>query len=112
MCAVTRRPSTRMSVVLTAAAMSGCAPNPLTLSYHLRIHLIDAPPGLDARKIAVFDLVDDRDDMTAKAFGIEMQMVTAELPIATAANLEADGFISEYITAAFKDELKVIGVQV
>lgn len=108
---MTRRPLTWMSAVLAAVTLSGCV-KPLPLTYQPGIHLTDAPNGLKTRKIVVFDFVDDRDDMTPKAFGIEMRMATAELPIATAADLEADRSISEYISTAFKDELKSLGVQI
>src|SRR6478736_3913121 len=100
-----------MPALLVAGAVCGCT-QPLTLAYQPGIQLADPPRGLNTRRIAIFDFVDDREEITPKAFGIEMQIVTAELPIATPVNLEADGVISDYVTEAFRDELKAFGVPV
>lgn len=92
-----------------ATAVSGCS-KPLTLSYEPGIYCANAP-DLKARRIAVLDFVDARDGMTRNAYGIAMEMLVAELPIAAPQNLEADRAISEYVTAAFRDELRALGPQ-
>lgn len=96
--------------LLVVTASNGCT-TPLTLSYEPGVSFLKAP-DLRARKIAVLDFVDARDGMPRNAYGIEIEMLMAELPFTGTQSLEADRSINDYVTAAFRDELKALGAQI
>ena len=84
-------------------------PNKVILDYQPSIEL----KGINSvNKIGIFSFIDNRENIDVKAYGTIVSLLTAELPIAFETQIKTETIISNYITNAFRNELKSIGFKI
>ena len=100
-------------VILSLFIIAGCASNPskVCLNYQPSIKLVNIPNDI-RKKIGVFSFVDNREEIPPNAYGTIVKLITAELPIAYYSHIKTETIISNYVTDAFKAELKNLGFQI
>ncbi|MBU4186003.1 MAG: hypothetical protein KKI12_09955 [Proteobacteria bacterium] len=91
--------------------LAGCVAGPTKVRLDYKPSIILSDIGSN-KNIGVFSFADNREEIDPKAYGTIVKLVTAELPIAYKSDIKTETVITDYITNAFRNELKSLGFQI